>query len=59
MLKQMLEERDGTKGCIETSFQQHVYKMQNCVEVLGIETQSLQVENDQIVTGLSLSKVYF
>ncbi|MDM5249887.1 MULTISPECIES: hypothetical protein [unclassified Lysinibacillus] len=33
------------------SFQQHVYKMQNCVEVLGIEANLLQIENDQIVRG--------
>lgn len=59
MLKQMLEDRDGTSGCIETSFQQHVYKMQNCIEVLGIETQSLQVENDQIVTGYIVEQSIF
>lgn len=51
MLKQLLEDRGVTLQCIETSFQQHVYKIQNGVEVLGIEAKSLQVENNQIVSG--------
>ncbi|MFE3575607.1 hypothetical protein [Lysinibacillus sp. NPDC059133] len=59
MLKQMLEDCNVTSGCIKTPFQRHVYKMQNCVEVLGIETKSLQVENDQIVTGYIVDQSIF
>ncbi len=51
MLKQLLEDRSVTLRCIETPFQGHVYKMQNFVEVLGIEAKSLQIENDRIVAG--------
>lgn len=51
MLKQLLEDRIVTLSFIEIPFQQHVYKMQNCVEVLGIEAKSLQIENDKIITG--------
>lgn len=40
-------------------FQQHVYKMQNCVEVLGIETKSLQIENDKIITGYIVDQSIF
>ncbi|MFJ6210055.1 hypothetical protein [Lysinibacillus sp. NPDC092081] len=59
MLKQMLEDCDVTSGCKNAPFQQHVYKMQNCIEVLGIETKSLQVENDQIVTGYIVDQSIF
>lgn len=46
MLKQLLQDRIVTLSCIEMPFQQHVYKMQNCVEVLGIEAKSLQINYD-------------
>ncbi|HBT71268.1 MAG TPA: hypothetical protein DEB37_03045, partial [Lysinibacillus sp.] len=51
MLKRLLEKRIVTLNCVEIPFQQHVYKMQNCVEVLGIEAKSLQIENNKIITG--------
>ncbi|KOS63960.1 hypothetical protein [Lysinibacillus sp. FJAT-14222] len=59
MLKQLLEDRIGTLRCIETPFRQHVYKLQNCVEVLGIEAKSLQIENDQIVMGSIVNQSIF
>ncbi|MGE7673328.1 hypothetical protein ACQKMV_07045 [Lysinibacillus sp. NPDC094403] len=59
MLKQLLEDRGVTLRCIETSFQQHVYKIQNGVKVLGIEAKSLQVENNQIVSGYILDQNIF
>lgn len=59
MLKQMLEDCKVTLGCIKTPFQRHVYKMQNCVEVLGIEMKSMQIENDQIVTGYIVDQSIF
>jgi len=59
MLKQLLEDRIVTLRYIETPFQQHVYKMQNCVEVLGIEAKSLQIENDQIAAGYIVDQSIF
>ena len=59
MLKQLLENRIVTLSCIEMPFQQHVYKMQNCVEVLGIEAKSLQIENDKIITGYIVDQSIF
>jgi len=60
MLKHLLKDRVVTMSCKEISFQQHVYKMQNCIEVLGIETNSLQIENDNIVTGyIGDQSIYF
>ncbi|MFJ7951158.1 hypothetical protein ACIQZG_06490 [Lysinibacillus sp. NPDC096418] len=49
MLKQLLENRNFR--CIETSFQQNVYEMQNCIEVLGIVAKSMQITDDQIIAG--------
>lgn len=59
MLKQLLQDRIVTLSCIEMPFQQHVYKMQNCVEVLGIEAKSLQIENDKIITGYIVDQSIF
>ncbi|WP_341300171.1 hypothetical protein MHB44_17335 [Lysinibacillus sp. FSL H8-0500] len=59
MLKQLLEDRIVTLNCREMPFQPHVYKMQNCVEVLGIEAKSLQIENDKIVTGYIVDQSIF
>ncbi len=59
MLKQLLKNRVVTLSCKEIPFQQHVYKIQNCVEVLGIETKSIQIENDNIVTGYMVDQSIF
>ncbi len=59
MLKQLIEDRIVTLHCIEMPFQQHVYKMQNCVEVLGIDAKSLIIENEEIVTGYIVDKSIF
>ncbi|QDP99878.1 hypothetical protein FOH38_04720 [Lysinibacillus fusiformis] len=59
MLKQLIEDRIVTLHCIETPFQQHVYKMQNCVEVLGVDAKSLIIENGEIVTGYIVDKSIF
>ncbi|WP_234007772.1 hypothetical protein [Lysinibacillus sp. FJAT-14745] len=58
-MKQILEGCDVTSGCMEVPFQQDVYKMQNCVEVLGMEAKSLQIENDQIVMGYIIDQSIF
>ncbi|MEK5232990.1 hypothetical protein MHB42_14805 [Lysinibacillus sp. FSL K6-0232] len=59
MLKQLLEGRIVTLNCKEMPFQPHVYKMQNGVEVLGIEAKSLQIENDKIVAGYIVDQSVF
>ncbi|TKI72332.1 hypothetical protein FC756_02180 [Lysinibacillus mangiferihumi] len=51
MLKQLLENRTVNLDYMGFSFQHHVYELQNCVEVLGIEAKWLQVENNQIAVA--------
>ncbi|WP_155594150.1 hypothetical protein [Lysinibacillus cavernae] len=59
MLKPLLDNRIDTLSCIEIPFQQHVYKMQNCVEVLGIDAKFLQIENDTIIKGYIVDQSIF
>ena len=59
MLKQLLRNRITTFHCMETSFQQNIYEMKNCIEVLGIEANSIQIENDQIVAGYIVDNSIF
>lgn len=50
MLKQLIEIR---KGLLEPSifFQQHIFKLKNCVEVLGFKAKGLRIADEQIVSG--------
>lgn len=49
MLKQLLENRAVNLGY--TGFHHHVYELQNCVEVIGIEAKSLHIEHSQIAAA--------
>ncbi|MFJ7668717.1 hypothetical protein ACIQXI_16590 [Lysinibacillus sp. NPDC097195] len=51
MLKQLLENRTVNLGYTGFSFHHHVYELQNCVEVLGIEAKSLHLEHSQIAAA--------
>ena len=59
MLKQLIQNRIVNLHCMETSFQQNVYEMTNCVEVLGIEAKSMRIENDQIIAGYIVDNSIF
>lgn len=59
MLKQLLKGRVVTLSCKELPFQQHVYKIENCLEFLGIEIKSMQIENDNITTGYIVDQSVF
>jgi len=51
MLKQLLENRTVNLGYSGFLFHHHIYELQNCVEVLGIEAKSLHIEHSQIATA--------
>ncbi|GLC90523.1 hypothetical protein [Lysinibacillus piscis] len=59
MLKQLLEERIMTLHSVNNPFQQHVYKLQNCVEVLGIEAKFMRIDNRKSITGYIADKTIF
>lgn len=50
MLKQLIENRRELL-VPPLFFQEHIFKMKNCVEVLGFRANKLRIDNEQIVTG--------
>lgn len=59
MLKLLLESRIANMYHVESSFQQHIYELKNCLEVLGIEATSLRIEYDQIAVGYIVGNSIF
>ncbi|WP_320939969.1 hypothetical protein [Lysinibacillus capsici] len=51
MLKQLLENRIVNRHYLGLTFQQHVYELKNCEEVLGVKAKSLHIENRHIAVG--------
>lgn len=59
MLKQLLTKRMVNLHFAELQFQQHIYELQNCIEVLGLEAKCLRVENNQIAVGYIIDERIF
>lgn len=51
MLKQLFENRIVNRHYLGLTFQQHVYELKNCEEVLGVKAKSLHIENRHIAVG--------
>lgn len=51
MLKQLLENRIVNRHYLGLTFQQYVYELKNCEEVLGVKAKLLHIENRHIAVG--------
>lgn len=51
MLKQLLENRIVNRHNFGLTFQHHIYELQNCEDVLGLEAKWLQIENSDVAVG--------
>ncbi|WP_155592562.1 hypothetical protein [Lysinibacillus cavernae] len=59
MLKQLLENRIVNRHYLGFTFQQHVYELKNCEDVLGIKAKSLHIENRHIAAGYMTDESIF
>ncbi|GLC88102.1 hypothetical protein [Lysinibacillus piscis] len=59
MLKQLLEERIANLPYMNLIFQSHIYELQNCKEVLGLEATSIHIQNNKIVAGYMVDQRIF